>query len=229
MKQLEEKPITRKQQALIVAMLEHHTMSDAIKAASVSKATAYRWLKSDPVFQRQWNDAKRETYSQAITFLTKSATVFAKVLLSIALDKDSPKTARVSAARAGLEWSTRGIERYKIVKDAERIKHGLTPEEIKEIKQLILTAYDRSNKTESPNWTPFVPDPNRPQAYNDLCVRISGIADRLRGHIQRPNTHTGLPGPGPARDAASAKVEPEIPLHQLLKDLMRKASTKRNE
>lgn len=125
MKQVDQKQITRKQQALIVAMLEHHTMSDAIKAASVSRATAYRWLKSDPTFQRDWNDAKRETYSQAITFLTKSATVFAKVLLSIALDKDSPKTARVSAARAGLEWSTRGIETESIAADARLLSDEL--------------------------------------------------------------------------------------------------------
>jgi hypothetical protein len=119
MKQVDQKQITRKQQGLIVAMLEHHTMADAIKAASVSRATAYRWLKSDPTFQREWNDAKRETYSQAITFLTKSATVFAKVLLSIAVDKSAPFTARVSAARGGIEWANRSLETDSIATDAK--------------------------------------------------------------------------------------------------------------
>jgi hypothetical protein len=131
MKQVDQKPITRKQQGLIVAMLEHHTMSDAIKAASVSKATAYRWLKSDPTFQREWNDAKRETYAQAITFLTKSATIFAKVLLSIAVDKSAPMTARVSACRGGIEWANRSLETDSIATDARILADEIRNRKIK--------------------------------------------------------------------------------------------------
>ncbi len=88
MEQIDEKQITRKQQALIVAMLSSPTIDQACKVASCGRATAYRWLKNDPTFQRAWNDAKREVYGQAIAILTRSATTFANVLEEIAADKN---------------------------------------------------------------------------------------------------------------------------------------------
>jgi hypothetical protein len=131
MVQIEEKQITRKQQALIVAMLSHETMDEACKAAGCGRASAYRWLKSDPTFQREWNDAKRESFGQAIAILTRSATTFASVLETIAADKSAPMTARVSACRAGLEWSTRGIETGSIAADARTLADELRARKVK--------------------------------------------------------------------------------------------------
>jgi hypothetical protein len=112
------KQITRKQQALILAMLGNGSLDAACRVANVGRATAYRWLKDDEAFKQAWTDAKREAFGQSIAILTRASTTFATVLESIAQDASAPMTARVSACRAGLEWSTRGIETESIAADA---------------------------------------------------------------------------------------------------------------
>jgi ACT domain-containing protein len=120
-----ERPLTRKQQSLIINLLSSASVEDACKASGVSRSTAYRWMKDDPVFRREWANTKTEAFSQAISILSRAATTFATVLESIATDKSAPMTARVSACRAGLEWSTRGIETEAIAADARELAQEL--------------------------------------------------------------------------------------------------------
>jgi hypothetical protein len=117
--------LSRKQSALIINMLSSASMDEACRASGVSRSTAYRWMKTDSTFRREFSDAKVAAFSQAITILSKAATTFAQTLEQIALDSTAPMTARVSACRAGLEWSTRGIETEAIAADARELVQEL--------------------------------------------------------------------------------------------------------
>lgn len=119
------KQLTRKQQSLIINMLSSASVDDACRASAVSRSTAYRWMKDSPEFRSEWADAKTQAFSEAISVLARASTTFANVLESIATDPTAPMTARVSACRAGLEWSTRGIETEAIAADARELAQEL--------------------------------------------------------------------------------------------------------
>jgi len=106
-------------------MLSSASVEDACLASGVSRSTAYRWMKGDPAFRREWANAKAASFSEAISILSRAATTFATMLESIATDTSAPMTARVSACRAGLEWSTRGIETEAIAADARELADEL--------------------------------------------------------------------------------------------------------
>jgi len=117
--------LTRKQAALILALLNNPSVDEACKSCGVGRSSFYRWQQDHPVFRRAYADAKQAAFSDAITILSKASSNFATVLEQIALDKDAPMTARVSACRAGLEWSTRGIETEAIAADAKELADEL--------------------------------------------------------------------------------------------------------
>ena len=119
--------LSRKQSALIINMLSSTSVDEACRASGVSRSTAYRWMKTDSTFRREFSDAKTQAFSEAITILSRAATTFAQTLEQIAQDSTAPMTARVSACRAGLEWSTRGIETEAIAADARELADGTTP------------------------------------------------------------------------------------------------------
>jgi hypothetical protein len=121
---VKEQP-SRKQQLLILNMLSSASMEEACRVSGVSRSTAYRWMKTDSTFRREFSDAKAAAFSQAITILSRAATTFAQTLEQIAVDSSAPMTARVSACRAGLEWSTRGIETEAIANDARELAEEL--------------------------------------------------------------------------------------------------------
>jgi ACT domain-containing protein len=123
--------LTRKQQLLILNMLSSASMEEACRVSGVSRSTAYRWMKTDSTFRREFADAKTQAFSQAITILSRASTTFAQVLESIATDKTAPMTARVSSCRAGLEWATRGIETEAIATDARELAEELRARKVK--------------------------------------------------------------------------------------------------
>jgi len=82
-------------------------------------------MKDDPVFRREWADAKAASFSEAIAILSRAATTFAQTLEQIALDSTAPMTARVSACRAGLEWATRGVDSESTAADARELADEL--------------------------------------------------------------------------------------------------------
>jgi ACT domain-containing protein len=117
--------LTRKQSALILSLLSHSSVDEACKSCGVGRSSFYRWLQTDAAFRRAYADAKQQSFSEAITILSKASTNFATVLEQIAMDTTAPMTARVSACRAGLEWSTRGIETEAIAADARELADEL--------------------------------------------------------------------------------------------------------
>ena len=57
--------LSRKQEALISALLTAPTLADAAHTAGIGEVTAWRWLK-DATFQATYREARRQVVQQAI-------------------------------------------------------------------------------------------------------------------------------------------------------------------
>ena len=99
----------QKRELIISALLSAASLRDAAKEAGIAEATLHRYLKDD-AFKAEYQAAKREVVQQAICQLQRSAGKAVKVLIEIAEDKDSPSSARVSAAKTILETSLKAVE-----------------------------------------------------------------------------------------------------------------------
>jgi hypothetical protein len=99
--------LTRKQEALIGALLTESTHADAAQKAGVSEATLHRWLNL-PVFQVAYRQARRELVEAAIGRIQNAAGQAVDTLLAVAKNgaKDSD---RVRAAVALLDHALRGL------------------------------------------------------------------------------------------------------------------------
>jgi transposase-like protein len=100
--------LTRKQEALIAALLSEPTQAAAARKAGVSEATMYRWL-HQPSFQAGYRQARRDLIEHAVGRMQAVTGQAVDTLLAVAQSgrKDSD---RVRAAVALLEHALRGLE-----------------------------------------------------------------------------------------------------------------------
>ncbi len=110
--------LTRKQEAAITALLAQPSMKDAAASAGVSVPTLWRWLQNDD-FQSAYMKARRESVRQAVAHLQQASGEAVDVLREVMNGKEATAAARVSAARAIIEFAIKAVE----VEDlAERVK-----------------------------------------------------------------------------------------------------------
>jgi hypothetical protein len=100
---------SRKQEAAIAALLIAPTIAHAAQSAGISESTLTRWLRSE-AFRHAYQLAQREALSQAIAALAAAAGMAVTVLRAAMLDQSASPAARVTAARAVLEFGFRGAE-----------------------------------------------------------------------------------------------------------------------
>jgi hypothetical protein len=100
---------SRKEERMILALLEHARVDQAAVAAGVSEATMWRRLR-DQNFQEALREARREAFSRAIARLQQAGSAAAATLLRIMCDNKAPGATRVRAAVSVLEMAFRGIE-----------------------------------------------------------------------------------------------------------------------
>jgi len=100
---------TRKQEAAIIALLNATTIVEASKIVRVGEATLWRWLQ-DEKFQQAYQEAKRKALSIAIGKLQQATGEAVETLRTVAIDKEAPCSARVSAARTILELGLKARE-----------------------------------------------------------------------------------------------------------------------
>jgi phage terminase small subunit len=101
--------LTRKQEALIAALLLAPTLGAATQQAGVSAVTAWRWLK-DPDVQAAYRAARREVVRQAIAQVQQACSEAVTTLRTTMADTTAPASARVSAARTVLETAIKAVE-----------------------------------------------------------------------------------------------------------------------
>ncbi|MBI3464746.1 MAG: hypothetical protein HY000_17075, partial [Planctomycetes bacterium] len=99
--------LTRKQEALIAALLTEATHADAAAKAGVSEATLHRWLRLSD-FRAAYRHARRELVEGAIGRIQAATGQAVDTLMAVA--KDGPKDGdRVRAAIALLDHALRGL------------------------------------------------------------------------------------------------------------------------
>jgi hypothetical protein len=99
--------LTRKQEALIAALLTESTHAAAAAKAGIGEATLYRWLRL-PVFQAAYRRARRELVEGAVGRIQAAAGQAVDTLLAVA--KDGAKDGdRVRAAVALLDHALREL------------------------------------------------------------------------------------------------------------------------
>lgn len=111
--------LSRKQDALILALLTSPTIKQAAHKAGISEPTARRWLK-EASFQTAYREASRATFDQAIVSLQQLA-VSAVVTLARNLKPEVPPAVQVRAATAILEHA-REAEMQEILERLERLE-----------------------------------------------------------------------------------------------------------
>ena len=101
--------ITRKQEALIAALLTTPRLTDAAHQAGISHVTAWRWLK-DPAFDQAYRQARRVALDQALVQVQQCTGEAVETLRQIMQDPEASASARVSAARTLLDVAFKMLE-----------------------------------------------------------------------------------------------------------------------
>jgi len=101
--------LTRKQEALISALLTAPSLAAAAQHAGLSEVTAWRWLK-DATFQAAYREARRQVVQQAIVQVQQATGEAVETLRQVMQAADAPASAKVSAAKTILETAVKAVE-----------------------------------------------------------------------------------------------------------------------
>src|SRR5262245_20711359 len=101
--------LSRKQEALISALLSTAHLAEAAQTAGIGEVTAWRWLK-DTTFQAAYRDARRAVVQHAVAQVQQATRLAVATLETIMQDATASASARVSAAKAVLETAIKGVE-----------------------------------------------------------------------------------------------------------------------
>ena len=106
---ISEMKLSRKQESVILALLNHPTTQEAAKVAGVSDVTLWRWLQTES-FQRAYLTARREAVKQAMAQIQQRTSEAVNVLNEIMKSKQEPSGVRVSAAKAIIEYAVKTLQ-----------------------------------------------------------------------------------------------------------------------
>jgi hypothetical protein len=101
--------LTPIQERALVALLSHANTRTAAKAVGVDEATLWRWLQ-DKDFHAAYMNWRRESVRQSIARLQQASGEAVNTLRTITKDKKAPASARVTAAKAIIEYSMKAVE-----------------------------------------------------------------------------------------------------------------------
>ena len=99
----------RRQDQLVVALLENPTLEKAAAALGISGVTLWRWMQR-PEFQAAYREARRRAFSQALGRLQHASSAAVATLLKIMVDPNAPASSRVRAASSVLDHTAKAIE-----------------------------------------------------------------------------------------------------------------------
>jgi len=99
----------RKKEAAIAALLSQSSIEEAARVAGVGINTLRRWLQV-PEFQKEYFQARRDTFSQASARLQQASGAAASIMLTLMLDANVPATSRLRAAHSVLDHSAKSLE-----------------------------------------------------------------------------------------------------------------------
>lgn len=114
------KKLTRRQEALLLALFEEPTITRAAKRAKVSEVQAHRWLKEE-TFQSEYRQARVRIFDQTIVDLQRLA-VSAVAALARNLKADAPPHVQVQAAKVVLEHAKEGADLQELLERVKRLE-----------------------------------------------------------------------------------------------------------
>lgn len=123
----ETEPFGRRKELAISALLANSTITRAAAQAGISERTIRRWMR-DPVFVRRYREERTRTLEATTNLLRKESVRAVRTLASIAGNSRAPVTARVSAARAIVELTFKGVELHDLeerIGQLEEIANGV--------------------------------------------------------------------------------------------------------
>jgi hypothetical protein len=100
--------LSRKQEALISALLSEDTIDAAAKTVGIGVMTAHRWLKN-PDFRALYREARRQVVDHAISHVQQATGEAVQTLRDVMADEMAPASARVSASRTMLELAIKVV------------------------------------------------------------------------------------------------------------------------
>ncbi len=98
-----------KYQRALSALLVSPTHEAAAKTAGISTPTLWRYLREND-FSEAYREARRASVDLAVSQLQRASGKAVYVLLAVALDTTANPGARVSAAKAVLDFSFKAVE-----------------------------------------------------------------------------------------------------------------------
>ena len=87
---------TRKEEALIAALLSYPTVRQAAEAAGISEASANRYMK-DPAFTEAYRQARRQALDRVLAVLEQGMLQAVAVLRTVLADAATPASTKVRA------------------------------------------------------------------------------------------------------------------------------------
>ena len=112
---------SRTRERAISALLARPTIAQAAKAVGVADSTLRGWMKA-PAFRKEYVQARRELLDGAIGRLQSACAEAVGVLRDVAQDGKAPPATRVSAAKAILDSSFRGLDVLDLTERLEALE-----------------------------------------------------------------------------------------------------------
>jgi hypothetical protein len=120
---LNDRGLTARQEQAIIALINEASVAKAAAATGIPERTIYNWLE-EPKFNRAHRDARRQSFSHAISLCAYYAPMAAQALAKILADPHAPHSSRVSAATNLLKTGREGIELDDLVQRIESLEQA---------------------------------------------------------------------------------------------------------
>jgi hypothetical protein len=115
-----EPVLSRRHEAVLVALIANPKIADAAKAAGVGEATVFRLLQ-DEAFQRRYKEAQTEALNTALGSIQGAATQAIATLTEIS-QSGKNETARVQASKSILDYTLKVREQFDLEDRLKRLE-----------------------------------------------------------------------------------------------------------
>lgn len=116
--------MTQKQIKFLACLLENSSTSKAIKAAGISSATAYKWMK-DEAFRRELERKKAEMLTSVSGYLQSSLAACCERLMEIVNDSETSAQVKINAISLIFQNARSFTEQTEIMERMRRIEDAL--------------------------------------------------------------------------------------------------------
>jgi len=119
-----EKELTQRQSQAIILLLQGKTIEEIAKTLGVAVNSVYRWLETDPLFKKEYSEAKERVFREALESLRVASKEAVQALRDLLLTGHKD-TARLGSAKSILELAIKTKELGELEKRLEALEQKL--------------------------------------------------------------------------------------------------------